>query len=117
MTANVRNVAIIVALAVGVAFLPGGGTAGGFVLRLLSILVFVGVALVAVRLYREQRVTLRDLPGRDRVLLYGAAGVAIWTLTATHRLWSTGVGIVIWFVLLAAAGYSVYAVFRAARQY
>lgn len=112
-----RNVAIVLALAAGVAFIPGGGTAGGFVLQFLSVLFLVGIALFAVRLYRERRITLLDLPDRDRMLLYGAVGVVVWTVTATSRLFSTGVGIAVWFVLLAVAGYAAYTVFRAARQY
>jgi hypothetical protein len=70
-----------------------------------------------VRLYRDHRSDIYGLGDRNRGILYCAAGLATLTLTATDRLWSTGPGTIVWFALMALAGYSGYAVFRASRQY
>jgi hypothetical protein len=39
------------------------------------------------------------------------------TLTATHRLWDTGFGEVVWILLVAAAVYTIFAVFRSTQRY
>ncbi|HEY6398855.1 MAG TPA: hypothetical protein VIX82_15510, partial [Solirubrobacteraceae bacterium] len=67
--------------------------------------------------YRQHRVALYSLGDRKRTILYLAAGVATLTLTGTHRLLASSVGLVAWFVLLAASGYAVFAVIWSARRY
>ena len=61
--------------------------------------------------------TLYGLGDRRRALLYIAAGIITVTLTATSRLWDTGFGEVLWVVLIAAAVYAAFAVFRSTRKY
>jgi hypothetical protein len=112
-----RNVLILLAAAAVVMLLPGGGNGSNAVLQALTIAMLAALAWLAVRLYREHRTDLYGLGERNRGLLYAAAGLATLTLTATDRLWATGPGTVVWFALLALAGYGAYAVFRASRQY
>lgn len=117
MPATVRNVLIILALAAFVMLAPGGGNASSAILEALVIAMLGSLAWLAVRLYREHRAEIYGLGDRNRVILYGAAGLATLTLTATDRLWDTGAGTIVWFALMALAGYGVYAVFQASRQY
>ena len=112
-----RNVAIIVALGAAVFFLPGGGRAAGLLLWLSGILFFAGLAWFASRLYREHRLSLYALGDRWRGILYGAVAVAVLTLTASSELFSTPAGTVAWFVLIGAASFAVFAVYRASRTY
>lgn len=117
LNTNVRNVLIIVAIAAVVAIVPGGGTAASFVGATVSLAFLAALAWVLYRLYREHRNTLYGLGDRRRALVYIAAGIMTVTLTATHRLWQTGFGEVLWIVLVAAAVYTVFAVFRSTRRY
>ena len=39
------------------------------------------------------------------------------TLSATSRLWATGVGVLVWFVFMGAAVYAAIAILWAARSY
>lgn len=117
LNTNVRNVLIIAAIAAVVAIAPGGGTAANFVWQLVSLALLASVAWVLYRLYREHHNALYGLGDRRRSLVYIAAGIMAVTLTATHRLWLTGFGTVVWIVLVAAAVYAVYAVFRSTRRY
>lgn len=112
-----RNVLIIVALAVAVAFLPGAGVGASFVGWLFGIAFLGALAFFVYRLYREYRVTLYGLGDRNRGLLYGAAGVTVLTITATRLMWQSAVGTVAWFALLGAAIYAAVYVYRASREY
>ena len=117
-TKNIRNVAIIVALALIVWRLPGGALAGSTISNLLSVLLMAGLAFFAYRMYRENRSTLFDLPDRLRLILYGSTGLAIITLIATGRMWdSGGPWILIWLALLGAAAYGIAIVVRHWRAY
>lgn len=116
MTA-VRNVAIILVLAALVALVPGGGNVSAAILQVLVILLLGSLAFLAVRLYREYRSEIYGLGERNRALLYGSVGLAAFTLIATSRLWETGVGSIVWLVLLGLAIYGAYFVFRSSRQY
>jgi hypothetical protein len=114
---NVRNVLIIAAIAAVVAIVPGGGSAASFVGQVVSLGFLGALAWVLLRLYREHHGTLDGLGDRRRALVYIAAGIVTVTFTATHRLWATGFGTVVWILLVAAAVYTVFAVFRSTRRY
>jgi hypothetical protein len=114
---HLRNVAIILALAAAVAFLPGGGTAAGLVGWLVGVLFIGGLAWFAFRLYREHRLTLFSLEDRWRGLLYAAFGVALLTLTASRELFATAAGTLAWILLITASVFAVFAVYRASRTY
>jgi hypothetical protein len=114
---HARNVAIILALAAAVAFVPGGGTAAALVWWLVGILFLGGLGWFAFRLYREHRVTLLSLEDRWRGLLYAAFGLALLTVTASNQLFATAAGTFAWILLIAASVFAVFAVYRASRSY
>ncbi len=114
---NVRNLVIILLLAALVVVLPGGGTGAQVAIQALS-LAFLGmIAFIASRLYREHRLALYSLGDRRRAVVYVAVGVATLTFTAYSRLTRTGPGTVVWLVLIVACAWTVFVVFRSARNY
>jgi hypothetical protein len=117
MNKNVRNVAIVLAIAALVVLLPGGGTGANVALQAISLAFLGAIAFAASRLYREHRAWLYSLGDTRRATLYGAAAVVVLTLTATPRLWNTGAGEIAWFALLAGAAYAAFAVVWSARKY
>ena len=112
-----RNIAIVLALGVAVWLLPGGGLAANMLAWLVGVLFLGGMAFFAARLYRENRVAILALGDRNRGLLYGAVAVAVLTVTATSQLWESPAGVLVWFVLIGAASYAVFAVYRSSRTY
>jgi multisubunit Na+/H+ antiporter MnhB subunit len=112
-----RNIAIILALAAAVAFVPGGGTTAGLVVGILSTLILVSFVLLAARFYRERRMDIDGLGDRWRAVFYGAIGVAILDMAARPRLSDTSGGTVVWIALLGGAAYAVYLVWRHYREY
>jgi hypothetical protein len=114
---NIRTVAIVLLLAALVDVLPGGGSAAQFLIQLITLAFLGAIAWVASRLYREHRMTLYALGDRNRAIVYVAAGIATLTFTASSRLFHTGIGSVVWLLLLAGCAFAVFRVFRSAREY
>jgi hypothetical protein len=112
-----RNVAILLVLAAAVAFLPGGGRVADTAGTILGVAFAAGLGYAGVWFYRQNRVSIYGLGDNRRALLYGAIGVGVATLAAKTRMWETGFGELVWFVLLALVGYTLFALYRYSRSY
>ena len=98
-----RNVAIIMLLALIVAFLPGGGNAAEAIITALTMALFAGVAWMVYVLSRENQLTLATLTDGRRALLYGAVAMILLLIAGTDKLFSTGGGTLLWILLFAAS--------------
>ena len=115
---HIRNVLIIVGLALAVWLLPGGDTASSTVANLLTVILMAGLLFFAFRLYMEHRATIFGLEDRQRGILYGAVALAGFALIATSKLWDEGgLGAMLWFGLIGLAVYGMYTVWRAYQEY
>ena len=115
---HLRNIAIIVALALAVWLLPGGDTASVTIGNLLSVIFIGGLLFFGYRLYMEHRETIFGLEERNRGILYAALALGTITLVATRRMWDEGgLGAMIWLVFMALAIWGLYSVWRAYREY
>jgi hypothetical protein len=112
-----RNVAIIVAIAAAIYFVPGGGRAAGTFEAVVWVAFGVGVGYLGLRLYREHRIALHSLGDRHRGLLYGAIALGVFAYAARVRMWQTGFGEVGWFLLVACVIYALMEVYRYSRTY
>ena len=117
MTATVRNILIVLAIAALVALIQGGVTAANVAIQAVTLAFLGTIVWFASLTYRERRVSLYALGDGRRALLYVALGVAALTLTATSRLWNSGAGSVAWLILLGGSAYAVFAVLWSARKY
>jgi len=129
---NARNIAIIVALAAAVYFIPGGGRAADTVEAALWAVFALAFGFLGLRMYREHHVALFSLGDRHRGLLYGAVALALFLWVVRKRLWYAlqvrggeivqvhrwdGFGEILWFALLGMVVYALLAVYRHARSY
>jgi hypothetical protein len=115
---HIRNILIIVALALVVWLVPGGGTGSATIYNVLTIILTAGLLFFGYRLYMENRATIFGLGDNQRALLYGSVTVATVALLATNRLWDQGgLGALLWFALLSLAGWGIYRVWRAYSEY
>lgn len=117
---TLRNIGIILLLAVAVFALPGGGTGAAIVEALLSIAFGVAIWLVLMRLYREHRTTLFSLGDRHRGILYASfCGILFAGASGgrTGRWWDSAPLTLLWIALLVACFYGFYMVFRHWREY
>ena len=115
---HIRNVAIILALAVAVWLLPGGDTASVTVGNLIGIVFIGGLLFFGYRMYMEHRATILDLEDRQRAILYASIALGAITLVATRRMWdSSSLGALLWLALLGLAFWGLLTVWRAYREY
>lgn len=113
----IRNVLIVLALAAIVWAVPGGGEGASVVGSLLSTAITALFVLFGVRLYRERRIDLFSLGDRHRVALYGSAAAILFALAGRQRFWETGVGGLLWLLLVIGGIYGLVAVYRYWRTY
>ena len=104
-----RNLAIIMLLALIVAFLPGGGNVAAALIVTLTMALMAGVAWMVYVLSRENQLTLATLTDGRRAILYGAVAMILLLIAGTDKLFDTGGGTVLWILLFAA---SVAAIWR-----
>lgn len=112
-----RNIAIVVALAAVVAFIPGGGSSAAVIGTVLSTLIIVTFVLLAGRFYRERRYDIDGLGERWKLVMYGALALLVFAMAARVRLFDSGLGTVLWFMLMGGAVYLLVLVFRHYRSY
>ncbi len=114
---TVRNVAIILVIAAAIDFIPGSSRATSTFEGVLWVAFGAAIGYIALRLYREHRVSLHGLGDRHRALLYGAIAVAVFAIEARVRMWQTGLGELGWFALIALVVYALMEVYRYSRRY
>jgi hypothetical protein len=104
-----RNVAIVMVLALGVAFLPGGGKAVDAIVTAMVMGMLAGIAWSLYVLSRQNQLTLATLSDGRRAILYGGLGLIALLVAGADKLFSTGGGTLLWIVLF---GISVAAIWR-----
>jgi hypothetical protein len=114
---NIRNIAIILALAAGVDFLPGGGNAAAAVLTALTMMFLAAIAWLLYRVYNEQQLTLASLSDSRKAGLFGAAGGIALLTVAYDDFQSWEGGIVLWVALMAACIGAIFMIWRSATTY
>jgi hypothetical protein len=115
---HLRNIAIIVLLAVVVWQVPGGDRAGSTIANVISIIFVGGLLFFGYRLYMENRESIFGLEERQRGVLYAGAALIAITLVATRRMWDAGgIGAILWLMMLGAGVYALVGVWRAYREY
>jgi hypothetical protein len=115
---HIRNITIILALALCVWLLPGGDTASVTIGNLIGIVFIGGVLFFGYRMYMEHRSTILDLEDRQRGILYASVALGAITLVATRRMWdSSSFGALLWLALLGLAFWGLLTVWRAYREY
>ncbi|MGA6946262.1 MAG: hypothetical protein WBZ00_00785 [Solirubrobacterales bacterium] len=117
MLQTARNIAIILALAAGVDFLPGGGAAAATVLSALMLIFLAAIAWLLYRVYREQQLTLATLTDARKAGLFGAVGAMALLVVAYDDFRSWTGGIVLWIALMAGCVGIIFLIWRAATTY
>jgi O-antigen/teichoic acid export membrane protein len=114
---TVRNIAIILALAAGIDFLPGGGAAAATVLTALMLIFLAAIGWLLYRVYREQQLTLATLTDARKAGLFGAVGAMALLVVAYDDFRSWTGGIVLWIALMAGCVGIIFLIWRAATTY
>ena len=117
-TRTLRNILILLVLAAAVWRFPGGRGGERTISNLISIVFGGGLLFFTYRLYMERRTTLLGWDEKLRFRLYASAGVMMFAIVATNRMFTMGsVGGLLWFALLGVAVWGIFTAPRASRSY
>ena len=115
---HLRNIAIVIALAVIVWQVPGGGTSAATINNILGLIFMGGLLFFGYRMYMEHREAIFGLSERNRGILYAAFALGTITLVATGEMWDAGgLGAVLWLAFMVLAIWGLLFVWRAYREY
>lgn len=112
-----RNVAIVMALALVVAFVPGGGNAADALLAAITMAFLAAIAWALFVFSRENQLTLATLSDGRRAVLYGAVGLIALLIAGSDEMFASGLGTLGWIILLGAAIAAIWRVWLEARTY
>ncbi len=114
---TLRNVAIVMALALVVAFVPGGGNAADALLTAITMAFLTAIAWTVYVLSRQNQLTLATLSDGRRAILYGALGMIALLITGSDELFATGLGTLAWLMLLGASIAAIWRIWVDASTY
>ncbi len=112
-----RNVAIVMGLALVVAFAPVGGNAADALLTAITMAFLTAIAWTVYVLSRQNELTLATLSDSRRAILYGALGLIALLIAGSDELFSTGPGTLAWLCLLAASVAAIWRIWVEAKTY
>jgi hypothetical protein len=112
-----RNVAIIMLLALGVAFAPAGGNFVDAVFTALTMGFLAGIAWMLYTLCRQNQLTLATLDDRRRTIFYSAFGLLALLIAGSDKMFSSGGGTLLWILLLGAAVAAIWRIWAEANTY
>ena len=109
---------VVMLVALVIVVLPGGGNVLDVLLTLLSIIFLAAIAFLGYRLFRQYRFDIETLEPNVRLTLYASIGLAVITFVGTNRLFDAGgLGVLLWFALLALCSYGLYWTWTKYRSY
>ncbi len=112
-----RNVAIVMLLALVVAFAPNGGNAAEALLTAITMAFLAGLAWMLFVLSRQNQLTLATLTDGRRALFYGAFGMIALLIAGNDEMFATGGGTLLWLLLLGASIAAIWRIWVDANTY
>jgi hypothetical protein len=114
---NLRNIAIVMLLALVVAFAPAGGNAAEAILTAITMGFLAAIAWALYVLSRQNQLTLATLSDVRRAILYGALGLIALLVAGSDEMFETGMGTLAWILLLGAAVAAIWRIWVEASSY
>jgi len=114
---TLRNVAIVLLLALLVAFAPAGGNAATTILTAITIGFLAAIAWALFVLSRQNELTLATLTDGRRAILYAALGLIALLIAGSDEMFSSGGGTLAWILLLGASVGAIWKVWSEANAY
>lgn len=112
-----RDVSVIMLLALAVAFAPAGGNVAEAILTAITMAFLAAIAWTLFVLSRQKQLTLATLSDGRRAVLYGALGLIALLIAGSDELFSTGGGTLAWILLFGAAVAAIWRIWLEANSY
>ena len=104
---TVRNIAIILVLALIVDLAPGGGAAARAIVTAISLAFLAMIGFAGYQLFHQNRLTYVGLTERQRAVVLGALGAIVLMIAGADELTATGGGLFLWLAVLGVAIFSL----------
>ena len=114
---HVRNVAIILLLALIVAEVPAGGDVARGIVAAVTLAFLAVIGFAGYQFYRQNRLSYLNLEERWRTILVCALGAIVFMIAAADELLGTGLGLFAWLAVLGIAIYAIVRVYQESRAY
>jgi len=114
---TLRNTAVVMLLALLVAFAPAGGNAADAVLTAITMGFLAAIAWTVFVLSRQNQLTLASLSDGRRAILYGAIGLIVLLIAGSGKLFSSGGGTLAWILLLGVSIAAIWRIWMEANTY
>jgi hypothetical protein len=114
---NARNLAIVMLLALGVAFAPAGGNVVDAIFTALTLGFLTGIAWLFYTLSRQHQLTLATLADGRRAIFYGAVGIVVLLVAGAGEFFDSGGATLLWILLLGASAAAIWKVWSEANSY
>jgi hypothetical protein len=112
-----RNVVIVMSIALAVAFAPAGGNAADAILTAITMGFLAAIAWTVFVLSRQSQLTLATLSDGRRAILYGGLGLIALLIAGSDEMFSSGGGTLAWILLLGVAVAAIWKVWTEANSY
>ena len=112
-----RNAAIVMVLALPVAFAPHGGNVADAILTAITMAFLAALAWMVFVLGRQNQLTLATLTDKRRAILYAALGMLALLVAGSDELFSSGGGTLLWIILLGASVAAIWRIWIDANTY
>lgn len=112
-----RNVAIVMALAAVVAFVPAGGNAADAILTAITMAFLAAISWAVYTASKRNQLTLAALGDSRRALLYGALGTIALLIAGSDEMFASGGGTLAWIVLLGGSVAAIWRIWVEAQSY
>jgi Kef-type K+ transport system membrane component KefB len=112
-----RDVAVIMLLALAVAFAPHGGNVADAILTAITMGFLAAIAWMLFVLGRQNQLTLATLTDARRAVLYAALGMIALLIAGSDELFSSGGGTLLWILLLGASVAAIWRIWIDANSY
>jgi hypothetical protein len=114
---TLRDTAIVMALALVVAFAPHGGNVADAILTAITMGFLAALAWMVFVLGRQNQLTLATLTDGRRAILYAALGMLALLIAGSDELFSSGGGTLVWIILLGASVAAIWRIWIDANTY
>ena len=111
-----RNVAIILLLALPLALLPSGGDIAEGVITALTLVLFGAMAALLVRAWHENALTRDAMTDRQRGLVYGGLGAVALMIAGADELFDSGPGTIVWIAVMVGSIWLIVNTWREAQS-
>ena len=112
----IRNVAIIVLLALALTLLPAGSNVADGILAALGLLMGFAIVALLIRFWVQSGLRRDALTDRQRWIVYGGCGAIALMVAGADEMLDSGPGTVAWIAILALSGWLIFNTWREAQS-